>query len=117
MVARMSRLSMVEFPTSSSTASARFVEAVFGWAGVAYGPQYHDVPLDGGVSLGFQADPTEAPGCLVVIEVNDLTTTRATVLAAGGTITVEPFGFPGGTRMHFREPGGNEMAAFVPDPA
>lgn len=28
--------------------------------------------------------------------------------------TLEPFSFPGGTRMHFREPGGNVLAGYVP---
>jgi uncharacterized protein len=49
-----------------------------------------------------------------VIQVNDLEATRTAVLQAGGTITVEAFDFPGGRRFHFREPGGNELAAWIP---
>ncbi len=37
------------------------------------------------------------------------------VQAAGGSITRQPFSFPGGRRFHFREPGGNELAAFEAD--
>jgi predicted enzyme related to lactoylglutathione lyase len=33
------------------------------------------------------------------------------VRQAGGTITKEAFSFPGGRRFHFRDPGGNELAA------
>ncbi len=105
---------MVEFPTTSASASADFLGEVFGWGGVAYGPRYQDIPVGQGMSLGFQGDPAEAPGQpLVVIEVDDLAIIRGKVLAAGGVVTVEPFSFPGGSRMHFREPGGNELAAYV----
>ena len=69
-----------------------------------------------GVSLGFQADTSEAPAQpLVVIEVDDLASVRAEILASGGLVTVEPFSFPDGSRMHFREPGGSELAVYVPE--
>ncbi|MBK8868783.1 MAG: VOC family protein [Dermatophilaceae bacterium] len=107
---------MVEFPTSSAGASAEFFQRVFGWRGTAYGPDYQDVPMGDGVSLGFQADTSEAPAQpLVVIEVDDLASVRAEILASGGVVTVEPFSFPGGSRMHFREPGGSELAVYVPE--
>ncbi len=113
---------MVEFPTSDACASARFFKAAFGWRSTAYGPHYRDVatgPVAGDgpeMSLGFQQDPVERPGApLVVIGVDDLEATRSRVEAAGGLVSVEPFGFPGGRRFHFREPGGNELAAWVPD--
>lgn len=106
---------MVEFPSSSSAASAGFFKDVFGWENVAYGPDYHDV-ASGEVTLGFQGDLSEAPdGPLVVIEVDDLAAARTRLIQAGATITVEPFSFPGGSRMHFREPGGSELAVYVRD--
>ena len=40
----------------------------------------------------------------------------ARVEAAGGTITDPIFEFPGGRRFHFRDPGGNELAAMQVDP-
>lgn len=110
----MTKFTMVEYPTSSASASAAFLEAVFGWPGTSYGPSYVDVPVGEGISLGFQADPAEAPPQpLVVLEVDDLLAMRERIVAAGGVITVEPFSFPGGTRMHFREPGGNVLAVYV----
>ena len=111
----MAKLKMVEYPTSSAARSAGFLEAVFGWQGISYGPLYEDVPIGEGISRGFQADLAEAPNQpLVVIEVDDLRAVREKVEAAGGVVTVEPFSFPGGTRMHFQEPGGNVLAAYVP---
>ncbi|KPC65273.1 VOC family protein [Streptomyces chattanoogensis] len=111
----MNSLTMVEFPTSSAAQSARFLQAVFGWGATSYGPEYTDVDCGSGVSLGFQQDRSEAPAApLAVIEVEDLDATRRAVIEAGGTVTVDAFDFPGGRRFHFREPGGNELAAWVP---
>lgn len=45
------------------------------------------------------------------IRADDLDQARAEIEAAGGSVTVEPFEFPGGRRFHFREPGGSELAA------
>ncbi|WP_182357985.1 VOC family protein [Tomitella gaofuii] len=110
----MAQLTMVEFPTSSASASARFFQAVFEWSFREYGPDYTDVQLDGEQSLGFQQDASEAPsGPLTIIEVDDLHATRRSVEASGGVVTTEPFDFPGGTRFHFREPGGNVLAAWA----
>lgn len=67
-----------------------------------------------GQSLGFRADGEEAPGApLVVIEVDDLASTRAAIETAGGTVTVEHLDSPGGTRFRFRGPSGNELAVWV----
>lgn len=106
---------MVEFPSGDAGVSAGFFQRVFDWPHVVYGPEYTDVQLGQEQTFGFQADAREAPSApLAVIEVDDLDETRRAVEAAGGVVTVEPFDFPGGRRFHFREPGGNELAAWVP---
>lgn len=111
----MTRLTMIEFPTGDAAASATFFQDAFGLGHVACGPHYTDVQLGGDQTLGFQADAAEAPsGPLVVLEVDDLVQARAAIEAAGGRVTVEPFGFPGGRRFHFTEPGGNELAVWTP---
>lgn len=105
---------MVEFPTANAKRSAQFFEAAFGWRFESYGNSYTDVQLDGGSSLGFQADATEAPSTpLAVVEVDDLEASLNDVIEAGGEVTVEPFDFPGGRRFHFREPGGNVLAVWA----
>ena len=48
----------------------------------------------------------------VVLYSNDLETTLTKVREAGGRITREPFGFPGGRRFHFQDPSGNELAVW-----
>lgn len=104
---------MVEFPTTSAEESARFFNHAFAWPGTNYGPDYIDVGAPP-IPLGFQADLVDAPASpLVVIEVADLDDGRSRVERAGGVVTVEPFDFPGGRRLHFREPGGNEIAIWV----
>lgn len=104
---------VVEFPTASADRSARFFSEAFAWPGTNYGPDYVDIGALG-IPLGFQADVTQAPpGPLVVIEVSDLDDGRDRVERAGAVVTVEPFDFPGGRRLHFREPGGNELAIWV----
>lgn len=110
----MAEITMVEFPSTTASGSAQFFHAAFGWPSTPYGPQYTDVSCGGEVSLGFQQDSTEAPNApLVVIKVADLAAARKAIEAAGGTVTVEPFDFPGGRRFHFTEPGGNELAAWT----
>ncbi|HET6704330.1 VOC family protein, partial [Amycolatopsis sp.] len=69
-----------------------------------------------GLALGFQsnaAERTSAP--LVTIRTDDLAAARKAVAAAGGVVTREPFTFPGGSRFHFREPGGSELAVWTPE--
>jgi predicted enzyme related to lactoylglutathione lyase len=52
---------------------------------------------------------------LIVIQVDDLEETLASVEAAGGSVTKPIFSFPGGRRFHFRDPDDNELAAHKPD--
>lgn len=110
----MNHLTMIEFPTVDAASSAEFFRSAFGWPHLSYGPHYTDVLLGQGQTLGFQQDAAEAPGGpLAIIEVEDLDDAMTAVQAAHGTITVPPFDFPGGRRFHLREPGGNELAAWV----
>lgn len=110
----MYSIDMVEFPSSSAAASGEFLEAAFGWSSTAYGLDYVDVQ-GGGISFGFQSDTAEQPSApLVVIRADDLDQARSTIESAGGSVTVEPFDFPGGRRFHFREPGGSELAVWRP---
>lgn len=110
------RLSYFELPATDLGASKAFYEKAFGWPMTAYGPSYAATSGQG-TNLGLQADPTEAPAApLAVIMVDNLETALAEVLAAGGTLTVPTFPFPGGRRFQVRDPGGNEIAVCQTDP-
>lgn len=113
-------ITVVEFPSTSMSATADFLAQVCGWKSTVFGQSYTAL-TGGGIDVGVQGDAHEqSPAPLMVIRVPDLDEARAEIEAAGAVVTVEPFDFPGGRRFHFREPGGNEMAMWVsveePDP-
>jgi uncharacterized protein len=113
---RVPRPNFIELPARDLAASQAFFEAVFGMTMTGFGPTYA-CTLTGDVDIGLQADPEEATKApLLVIEVNDLEATLAAVLTTGATVTKPLFSFPGGRRFHFRDPGGNELAAMQVDP-
>ncbi|MBQ1542389.1 glyoxalase family protein [Caulobacter sp. CCUG 60055] len=109
------KIDYVELPAGDLPATKTFYAQAFGWRFVDYGPAYaafEDAGLDG----GFDADAAAAShpkAPLVVLYAEDLEAMEAKVRAAGGTITVPIFSFPGGRRFHFRDPSGNELAVFT----
>lgn len=111
----MARISFVELPASDLAASRSFYADAFGLAFTDFGPSY-SCTLTGDVDIGLQADGGEATSApLAVIAVDDLEAALAAVNAAGGVVTKPIFAFPGGRRFHFRDPGGNELAALKTD--
>ncbi|CAN5235779.1 VOC family protein [soil metagenome] len=107
----MARISYVELPVADTARAKSFYGAAFGWDFTDFGPTYA-ATTSGDTDLGFQADPPDkTAAALPVIDVTDLDAALAAVTAAGGTITVPIFAFPGGRRFHFRDPDGHELAA------
>jgi predicted enzyme related to lactoylglutathione lyase len=105
-------IDFVEFSATDSAATKAFYGAAFGWTFTDYGPQYADIN-NAGLKGGFQSDPDEAPKApLVVIYAHDLEGALAKVTAAGGVITAPTFSFPGGRRVQFIDPSGNELAVW-----
>jgi predicted enzyme related to lactoylglutathione lyase len=106
------KIDYIELPGGDLAATKGFYADAFGWTFVDYGPAYAAFD-NGGVDGGFNADPQDrAAAPLVVLFSTDLEATEAKVKAAGGTISRPIFSFPGGRRFHFRDPSGNELAAF-----
>jgi uncharacterized protein len=105
----------VEFPVPSASgvvAAKRFYDQAFGWVFRDWGDEYAE-STSSGIGSGFNADSGQRSSQpLVVIYVTDLEMARTKVVAAGGTITRDIFPFPGGRRFHFRDPAGNELAAW-----
>ncbi len=109
------QINYVEFPASDIEATKNFFTTVFGWSFEDYGPEYaafSNQGLDGGFFKSDKTSTTETGGALVVFYSEDLEDTLKRVQAAGGTISVDIFSFPGGRRFHFIEPSGNELAVW-----
>ena len=112
---RDSKIDYIEFNSSDIEATKRFYNQVFGWSFQDYGPDYTSFS-DGRLAGGFRKAQVAQPlSPLVVIFVDDLKTTEQRVREAGGIISKETFSFPGGSRFHFRDLSGNELAAWHED--
>jgi predicted enzyme related to lactoylglutathione lyase len=110
---RHKTIDYVEFQAEDLQAIRQFYSQVFGWTFEDYGPDYTSFK-DGRIAGGFSRGPASGKGGpLVVIFVNDLEATEKAVREAGGVITKETFSFPGGSRFHFDDPCGNELAAWT----
>ena len=106
------RFDYVELPAKALDECARFYEAAFGWTLERFGPTYA-ATTTGDTDIGLQGDSNEAPVApLPVVQVDDIEAAASAVEAAGGDILRPIFTFPGGRRFHFRDPGGNEIAAW-----
>ena len=112
---RDSKIDYIEFATNDIDATKRFYNQVFGWSFEDYGPDYTSFS-DGRLAGGFRkAEAAQPSSPLVVIFVDDLRATEQRVTKAGGVISKETFSFPGGSRFHFRDLSGNELAAWHED--
>ena len=103
-------IAYIELPTNDVKASKQFYGELFGWEFEDWGPDYaafSKAGIDGGFNGGGD-HRTHAP--LVVLESRDIEDTLAKVVAAGGTITMPIFDYPGGKRFHFTDPAGQELA-------
>lgn len=109
------KIDYIEFAAHDIEATKRFYNHVFGWSFEDYGPDYTSFS-DGRIAGGFhKGEVTRGTGPLVVIYVDDLSKTEQKIKDAGGAISKETFSFPGGSRFHFRDLSGNELAAWHED--
>jgi uncharacterized protein len=103
-------VSYVELNSPDLAASTAFFEAVFGWEPQPFAdPGYLVAPHgDGpGVDAGLLASRDGAPRTVPVIRVDSLDAVRPRLEAAGGTVVVEPFEFPGvGRGCYVTDPAG-----------
>jgi predicted enzyme related to lactoylglutathione lyase len=109
------KITYIEFVSTDLERTKQFYSTVFGWSFQDWGPDY--ISFDGaGVSGGFaKGEPHDGPGRfapLVVLYSQDLKATEAAIVAAGGSITVPTFEFPGGRRFHFSDGTGNVLAVW-----
>ena len=109
------KIDYIEFPSSDRAATSAFFAAAFGWSMTSYGADY-DGLNNAGIDGGIDQSPQKVSATMAIVRTDDLDAAEARIRAAGGTITLAQFNFPGGRRFHFREPGGNEMAVWVERP-
>lgn len=110
-------INYIEFSATDVARAKEFYETVFGWAFQDYGPEYTSFDkasagIDGGFRLREAAEEPSGCGPLIVLYSSDLQATQAAIEAAGGTIVVPTFEFPGGRRFHFADPAGTVQAVW-----
>ncbi len=107
----------VEITVRSLRAAKEFYSAAFGWSFNDYGPEYAGIKGPERELGGLAEGEPKPGGPLIVLYSVDLEASVAAVKQAGGTITTAPFRFPGGRRLHFADPSGNELAVWAHAPA
>lgn len=102
----------IEFNVSDIARSKAFYGHAFGWTFVDYGPTYTEFS-DGRLTGGFTTgEPIRPGGPLVILYADDLDATQQRLKGLGAAITRETFSFPGGSRFHFTDPDGYELAVW-----
>lgn len=111
------KINYIEFSTTSVVKTKAFYGEVFGWKFHDWGEDYVSFNSEsGGIDGGFRTGPLPekmgeaAP--LIVFYSADLKATEAAIVAAGGSIVVPTFEFPGGRRFHFSDGAGNVLAVW-----
>ncbi|WP_199539257.1 VOC family protein [Desertihabitans brevis] len=106
----------IEIPARDLKAATAFYGAAFGWTFNDYGPAYAGIrTADGEGEVGGinATEDTAGPGGpLVLLYSDDLEATAEAVVAAGGAVVRGPYPFPGGRRLHFTDPSGNELGVW-----
>ncbi len=106
------QIDYIEFPASDMARTKQFYSAAFGWKFEDYGPGYTSF-ADGRLTGGFTTDrAAPARGLLIVLYASDLAEAQRRIEASGGAIVKPTFSFPGGSRFHFTDPDGNELAVW-----
>jgi predicted enzyme related to lactoylglutathione lyase len=109
------KITYIEFASTDIERTKQFYAKVFGWSFQDWGPEYISF-AGAGISGGFaKGEAHEEPGKfapLIVLYSADLKETEAAIVAAGGSIVVPTFEFPGGRRFHFSDGVGNVLAVW-----
>lgn len=112
------KINYVEFPSADMDQTKSFFAKAFGWHFTDYGHEYtafDGAGLDGGFFKSGQASKTADGAALIVFFSENLEESQKIIEEAGGTIVTPIFSFPGGRRLHFAEPMGNEFAIWSED--
>lgn len=110
-------LDYIELVVTDLEVAKTFFTDAFGWRFKDYGPGYAGIlsPQGDGSEVGgllLADEPRPVGGPLVLLYSDDLDATMSAIVAAGGTILQDPYEFPGGRRLHFADPTGNELGVW-----
>ena len=107
---RNTHINYIEFKAKDLDQIKTFYSTAFGWSFTDYGPTYTAF-ADSGLEGGFELTEGDiVNGTLVVLHHENLEQIKQQVIDCGGYITQDIFSFPGGSRFHFTDPSGNELA-------
>jgi len=111
------KINYIEFAATDVARAKQFYAAAFGWEFQDWGPEYISFSAAGaGIDGGFRAakagETRGEAAPLVVLYSADLKVTEDAIVAAGGSIVVPTFEFPGGRRFHFSDGVGNVLAVW-----
>jgi predicted enzyme related to lactoylglutathione lyase len=103
----------IELNVGDIARSKAFYGSAFGWTFVDYGPTYTEF-TDGRLTGGFTTgEPVRPGGALIILYADNLAETQRRLIALGAVLTREVFSFPGGSRFHFTDPDGYELAVWT----
>jgi predicted enzyme related to lactoylglutathione lyase len=106
----------IEFNVGDIVRSKAFYGGAFDWTFVDYGPTYTEF-TDGRLTGGFTTgEPVRPGGPLIILYSDNLADTQQRLTGLGAVITRETFSFPGGSRFHFTDPDGYELAVWTAQP-
>ena len=109
----------VEFAVDDLEAAKAFYAKALGWTFNDYGGEYAGIqdPRNPGQEFGG-LNPVSASsrgdGVVALMKTTNADETLASVLSAGGRITVELHDYPGGRRFMFADPWGNILGVYEP---
>ncbi|WP_030141797.1 VOC family protein [Pseudomonas fluorescens] len=103
----------IELNVGDIARSKAFYGSAFGWTFVDYGLTYTEF-TDGRLTGGFTTgEPVRPGGPLIILYADNLAETQRRLIALGAVLTREVFSFPGGSRFHFTDPDGYELAVWT----
>lgn len=106
------KIDYIEFNVGDIERSKLFYAKAFDWQYTDYGPTYTEF-TDGRLTGGFTTNEAPRPGGpLVIIYAEDLIEIQRRLEIAGAVITKPVFEFPGGSRFHFQDLDGYELAVW-----
>jgi predicted enzyme related to lactoylglutathione lyase len=109
------KITYIEFTTPNIEQTRRFYTEVFGWQFQNWGADYlgfDGIGVKGGFAKGDPLQTISSHAPVIVLYSSNLEATESAILAAGGSIVVPTFTFPGGRRFHFSDGAGNVLGVW-----